>query len=201
MNTSMSISADEPAVDPRIERTRAAILEAAADLMMADGPTEVTHVNVAAAANVSRTTVYKHYPTRADLLRSTVEATGKSVPDPADFTGDVRADLERFFADLVADLLDDQRAPMIATMMERALHDRTFASVRDDLICDFEPAFELLVDRGAEAGQLRGDIDVTLAMASIAGSFMFLRFMSPNGFDEAAAGRILDEFVRSNAPR
>ena len=158
MNTSMSISADEPAVDPRIERTRAAIMEAAADLMMADGPTEVTHVNVAAAANVSRTTVYKHYPTRADLLRSTVEATGKSVPDPADFTGDVRADLERFFADLVADL-------------------------------------------GAEAGQLRGDIDVTLAMASIAGSFMFLRFMSPNGFDEAAAGRILDEFVRSNAPR
>jgi len=199
MSTSPSTTASDP-VDPRIERTRAAIMDAAAELIMSDGPTEITHVNVAAAANVSRTTVYKHYPTRADLLRSTVEATGKTVPDPADFTGDIRADLEIFFADLVADLVDDQRAPMIATMMERALHDRTFASVRDDLIGDFEPAFRQLVDHGVASGQLRAGIDVSLAMASIAGAFLFLRFMSPHGFDAAAAGRIFDEFVASNAP-
>ena len=103
--------------------------------------------------------------------------------------------------DHVADLLDDQRAPMIATMMERALHDPTFTAVRDELICDFEPAFRVLVDRGIESGQLRADVDVPLAMASIAGSFVFLRFMSPHGFDRDAAGRVLDEFVRSNAPR
>jgi AcrR family transcriptional regulator len=192
---------DDIAEDPRVGRTRTAIIDAATELMMADGPTEITHGNVAAAANVSRTTVYKHYPTRVDLLRATIEAMGKSVPDVTDGTGDLRTDLEHFFTDLVADLLDDQRAPMIATMMERALHDPTFTAVRDELICDFEPAFRVLVDRGIESGQLRADVDVPLAMASIAGSFVFLRFMSPHGFDRDAAGRVLDEFVRSNAPR
>jgi AcrR family transcriptional regulator len=189
------------AEDPRVGRTRAAIMEAAAELMTADGPTEITHVNVATAANVSRTTVYKHYPTRVDLLRATIEAMGKSVPDVTDVTGDLRTDLERFFADLVTDLLDDQRAPMIATMMERALHDATFSAVRDELIGDFEPAFGVLVERGIETGQLRDDVDVPLAMASIAGSFLFLRFMSPHGLDHGSAGRVLDEFVRANAPR
>ncbi len=192
---------DEPTEDPRVGRTRAAIMDAAAALMTADGPTEITHVNVATAANVSRTTVYKHYPTRVDLLRATIEAMGKAVPDVSDVTGDVRTDLERFFADLVTDLLDEQRAPMIATMMERALHDATFTAVRDELMGDFEPAFRVVVERGIATGQLRADIDVHLAMAALAGSFLFLRFMSPAGFDRDAAGRVLDEFVRANAPR
>lgn len=186
--------------DPRVERTRAAIVEAGAALMMADGPGAVTHVHVAEAANVSRTTVYKHYPTRADLLRSTIEAIGKHVPDVADLRGDLRVDLETFFDDFVGDLTDDHRAPMMATMIERALHDPTFAAVRDELIGEFEPAFRSLLDEAAARGELRDGIDARLALASIAGSFMFLRFMSPWGFDPTVAGRVLDEFVAANAP-
>lgn len=187
--------------DPRVERTRAAIVEAGAALMVTDGPGAVTHVNVAEAANVSRTTVYKHYPTRTDLLRSTIEAIGKHVPDIADLTGNLRVDLEIFFGDLVSDLTDDQRAPMMATMIERALHDTTFAAVRDELVGEFEPAFRTLLDDAVERGELRSGIDARLALASIAGSFMFLRFMSPWGFDPTAAGRVLDEFVAANSPR
>ena len=187
--------------DPRVERTRAAIVDAAADLMMADGPVAVTHGNVAEAANVSRTTVYKHYPTRTDLLRSTIQAIGKHVPDVSDLTGDLRVDLEAFFGDLLADLTDDQRAPLMATMMERALHDTSFAAVRDELICEFEPTFRSLLDGAVERGELRAGIDAKLALASIAGSFVFLRFMSPWGLDRDIAGRVLDEFVAANAPR
>jgi AcrR family transcriptional regulator len=186
--------------DPRVERTRTAILDAAAELMMEEGPTAITHVAVAAAANVSRTTVYNHYPTRTDLIRAAIEAIGKTVPDPNDLVGDVRADLETFFADLVADLTDDQRAPMIATMMERALHDRTIATVRDDLMSDFEPAFAAMVRAAVERGELRDDIDVPIALASIAGSLLFFRYMSPHGLDAGTARRVFDEFVATNAP-
>ncbi len=187
--------------DPRVGRTRAAIVDAAADLMMADGPVAVTHGNVAEAANVSRTTVYKHYPTRTDLLRSTIQAIGKHVPDVSELTGDLRADLGTFFGDLLGDLTDEQRAPMMAAMMERALHDTSFAAVRDELICEFEPTFRSLLDGAAERGELRSGIDAKLALASIAGSFVFLRFMSPWGLDDVIAGRVLDEFVAANAAR
>ena len=44
--------------DPRIERTRAAVLEAGVTILFDKGPEAVTHAAVASDARVSRTTVY-----------------------------------------------------------------------------------------------------------------------------------------------
>jgi AcrR family transcriptional regulator len=187
--------------DPRVERTRAAVIEAAVELLMVDGPSAVTHANVANSANVSRTTAYKHWPTRADLLRSTIEAIGKTTPPVTSLTGEVRADLELLFRHVIDDLEDDQRAPLMAIMMERALHDPTVTAVRDGLIADFEPIFRTIIRSAIDTGDIRRDIDMDIAVASIMGSFLFIRFMSPQKFDAATAGRILDDFVTVNRPR
>jgi AcrR family transcriptional regulator len=185
--------------DPRIERTWAAVIEAAAELMMTDGPSAVTHANVAAAANVSRTTAYKHWPTRADLLRCTIEELGKSRVDVGDLTGDLRTDLRLVVADIIEDLADDQRAPLVAAMMQQSLHDPTVAAVRDDMLADFEPVVRQVLETGIGAGALRPDLDVELAIATILGGLLFTRFMTPRPFDAATADRILDEFVTANA--
>ena len=189
-----------PHRDPRVERTRAAVITAAAELMMASGPSSITHASVAAAANVSRTTAYKHWPTRADLLRATLEALGKTSPDITELTGELRPDLGLLFGTIINDLTDDQRAPLIATMMERALHDSTVTAVRDQLMADFEPVFQAIIDTATQAGELRADIDAEMALASIVGSFIFLRFMLPRTFDIATGNQILDDFVTRNTP-
>jgi AcrR family transcriptional regulator len=127
--------------DPRVERTRAAVIDAASDLLVADGPSAITHANVAAAANVSRTTVYNHWPTQADLLRDTIESLGK-VPIRRDqLSGSLRPDLGLLCHQIIDDLTDEQRAPMIANMMERALHDPTVASVRNEFLAAFAEVF------------------------------------------------------------
>jgi len=186
--------------DPRIERTRAAVAEAAVELLMVDGPSAVTHSNVANAANVSRTTVYKHWPRRADLLRSTIEAIYRTSPSDTPLSGDLRADLGLLFGDVINDLSDDQRAPLIAIMMERALRDPTVRAVRDELLAEFVPVFQTIMTRAIDTGQIRREIDLDIAMASIVGSFIFIRFMSQQIFDAAAAERVLDEFVAANKP-
>jgi AcrR family transcriptional regulator len=186
--------------DPRVERTRAAVIEAASDLLVADGPGAITHANVAQVANVSRTTVYNHWPTREDLLRAAIESLGRVTPDERELVGPVRADLGALCEHLVVDLIDDQRAPMIANMMERALHDPTIVTVRDGFIERFETAFRAVIDRAIERGELRSDVDVRRSIASIAGSFLFARFMSCDGFDRSYADAVLDDFVRVNAP-
>lgn len=201
----MSTTSDLPTTprpdDPRVERTRAAVIEAASELLVADGPGAITHVNVANAARVSRTTVYNHWPTREDLLRATIDSIGRDKPDETDLTGPIRHDLHTLCEPLVADLLDDQRASMIANMMERALHDSTVVSVRDEFVRLFEHAFRAAFERAIERGELRPDIDVRRSMASIVGSLMFARFMSIDGFERAYADDVIDEFVRVNAPR
>ena len=187
--------------DPRVERTRAAVVEAAADLLTTEGPGAVTHAGVAAAANVSRTTVYNHWPTREDLLRATIESVGKLPPDVDSLTGDLRTDLGQLFEQLVADLVDEQRAPMIANMMERALHDPEVIAVRDEFLTEFRTVFARIIDNAISDGELRPDVEPESSMASIVGSFLFLRFMSSEVFDAARADRVIDDFVRLHAPR
>ncbi len=201
MTTPSDVSSPPRADDPRVERTRAAVIEAASDLLVADGPAAITHANVATAANVSRTTVYTHWPTREDLLRAAIDSVGRVAPNLDDLVGPIRTDLEILCGHLIEDLIDDQRAPMIANMMERALHDPTVVTVRDEFVELFEHAFGVAIERGIERGELRSDIDVRLSVASIVGSFLFARFMSSSGFDRAHAEAVLDDFVKVNAPR
>ncbi len=188
-----------PAGDPRVERTRAAVLAAAYDLLIADGPDAVSHAQVASAANVSRTTVYKHFPTRGELLRATIEVMGK--PLPAELTGDLRTDLGRMLDDIVADLGDEERTRAIATMIERARHDRTVAAVRDDLIAEARGKFRTIVGAAVDAGDLRDDIDVDLAMAGLVGALFFKCFMAGEAVDEDLARRSIDAFIANHAPR
>ena len=200
--TSSSDSLHGPRTDdPRVERTRAAVIEAACELLVADGPSAITHANVAAAANVSRTTVYNHWPTQADLVRDTIESLGKLPVSRDQLTGALRPDLELLCAHIIDDLADEQRAPMIANMMEQALHDPIVASVRDEFLGAFANVFRTVVDTAVDAGELRADIDADRSMAALLGSFLFARFMSNDGFDRAYADAVLDEFVRVNAPR
>ncbi len=201
MTTTPDVPTSPRSDDPRVERTRAAVVEAASDLLVAEGPGAITHANVAAAANVSRTTVYNHCPTREDLLRAAIDSVGRVKPDERDLTGPIRADLDTLCEHLIVDLIDDQRAPMIANMMERALHDATVVNVRNEFVALFEQAFRVAFDRAIERGELRADIDVHRSLASIVGSFVFARFMSSEGFDRAFADHVLDDFVRVNAPR
>ena len=203
--TAMTTTSDSPSSprtgDPRVERTRAAVIEAASDLLVADGPGAITHANVASAANVSRTTVYNHWPTREDLLRAAIDSVGRDTPDESKLTGPLRTDLDTLCEHLIVDLIDDQRAPMIANMMERALHDSTVVTVRNEFVDLFGQAFRAAFERAVERGELRADIDVQRSMASIVGSFLFARFMSSDGFDRAYVDDVLDEFVLVNAPR
>jgi hypothetical protein len=90
---------------------------------------------------------------------------------------------------------------MIANMMERALHDPTIVTIRNEFLERFEEVFRVAIDRAIERDELRSDVDVRRSIASIVGSFLFARFMSSDGFDRTYASDVLDEFVRVNAPR
>lgn len=57
----MDLHEDEPARDPRVRRTRAAVLLAVLDLVTERGTTAITVSEIAEAADVSRRVVYQHF--------------------------------------------------------------------------------------------------------------------------------------------
>jgi AcrR family transcriptional regulator len=60
--------------DPRFQRSREAIVNAARELLLQHGPTAVTHSRIAEHAGVGRATVYRHWP-RTDQLLGEAMAT------------------------------------------------------------------------------------------------------------------------------
>src|SRR5581483_7919249 len=54
--------------DPRVQRTRAAVLRATIELMAEGGPEAITHQVVARRAGVGRATLYRHWPSAEELV-------------------------------------------------------------------------------------------------------------------------------------
>ena len=54
--------------DPRVQRTRSRALAVARELLAEVGPAGLTYAALAERANVTRQTLYRHWPTRAALL-------------------------------------------------------------------------------------------------------------------------------------
>lgn len=78
----------------RSARVRAAVLDAALGQLVAHGHEGLTIANVARIAEVAETTVYRHWPTPADLAAGAIAHLAESdnpVPDTGNLEGDLRA--------------------------------------------------------------------------------------------------------------
>lgn len=186
-------------IDPRTERVRAAVLEAAFALLMEEGPGAVTHVQVAAAARVSRTTVYKHFPTRAELLRTTIETYEQ--PIRTQVTGDLRTDLRALLGHLFEDLADDRRSCAFAAMLERALHDDVVAQVRNDIVEQGARTFATIISNGIARGEVRSDVDLEFAMGTLVGPVLLRRYLRGDALRTDELDGFLERFIETIAPR
>ena len=74
------------AVDPRVARSRAKLLAAATEILVESGPRALTVDAVAERSGVAKSTLYRHWPSRAalmvDVLRSNMPCTPEV--DPSD---------------------------------------------------------------------------------------------------------------------
>lgn len=69
-------------MNPQVQRTHRLMIEAARDLLSEGGPDAVTHLRVAEASGVSRATVYRHWPDRADILLDLLRTSAEGHPAP-----------------------------------------------------------------------------------------------------------------------
>ena len=90
--------AKDATVDPRVTRTRHAVLAAAREVLLDEGWEGVTLGRVAERSGYARTTLYRHWPQRLDLLRDLIreEARLAHTTPMGDLRDDLVAELEAF---------------------------------------------------------------------------------------------------------
>src|SRR5687768_14431775 len=88
------MAAAELSTDPRIRATRERVLATAGEILRREGYTGLTMERVAAESGAAKTTLYRHWPTKAALCMDLyLEEAGRELRDPD--TGDIERDLRQ----------------------------------------------------------------------------------------------------------
>ncbi len=142
-----------------------ALLDAAAKVFVASG-VEAPVRDIAAEAGVGVGTIYRHFPTRADLVvavyRHQVEACAEAGPELLASSDSPYAALGRW-ADLFVDFLVTKHGLAAAMQSDDAGYGALHAYFLDRLV----PVCARLLDAAAEAGEIVSDIEARVLMRGI----------------------------------
>jgi AcrR family transcriptional regulator len=185
---------------PRSERSRAAVLRAASELMREVGLRAMTTDEIATRSGTSKATIYKWWPNKYAVA---VEAflsemsTESADPDTGSAHEDFRLALRglihfyaspggRIFAQLVAEAQFD---PEVAV------------ELRDRLVGGRRELVGAIWDRGVARGELAPDVNPEVAIDLVFGPAMYRLVARHAPLDETAADQIVDAAMRGLAAR
>jgi AcrR family transcriptional regulator len=191
----MTTESTQPATseDPRVVHTRKVVLAAAMDLLRDEGHEAVTPLRIADATGIARTTIYRHWPERRDLIADAIEAHR---PDwQLESTGDVRSDLVRHLERVVERLNAGPLPPFFVTLIERAEHDEEFAELHCRLAEGRAGPLVAALEAAIDRGELPGALDVSAAVAAIDGPVFYRRLISREPLTDDFVAGVVDGFL------
>lgn len=149
--------------DPRYLRSRAAILDAARDLLLEHGPTAVTHAQVSERAGVGRATVYRHWR-RSDQLLSEAMTT---VPMPffSTPTTPTRDWMRIELTEMARQLEYDAVRAVATTLANTALWDADMDARRERFASTLTERVAVALDDAQERGEVALSTDPRSAAA------------------------------------
>ena len=155
---------------PRDATVDEAVLRAAHERLSRDGYDRTTIDDVARDAGVTRPTVYRRWPSKAQLAIAAVAgmvAETRHAP-----SGDTRADILDIARSLESGFLDAKYLGLLGTaIVERAHHPEIFELYRENLVVPRRGSVRAVLDHGIALGQVRPDTDVDVVVAMLVGSF------------------------------
>ncbi len=155
---------------PRSEKARVAILQAAAELLLARGLSEVSMDAVAERAGVSKATIYRWWPTKETLaLDALYNEWAAAVPSPR-VTGSLRGDLLSLLRPWARLAGSRPYGRVIAALITEAQTDPAFAQVYQSRFV--EPRREqarAVFRRAIERGEIPPDANVEVAVDMVYG--------------------------------
>ncbi|RBM11571.1 TetR family transcriptional regulator [Prauserella sp. PE36] len=178
------------------DEVRADVLRAVGDLLLAEGIAELTFERVARVAGVSKTTLYKWWPSKGALaLDGYFHAVEQTLAFPD--TGDIRADLLSQLRAFARVLTETPGGRILAELIGQSQTDPELAAAYRALYSSQRRrlAGERL-ERAREAGQLRADLDVQVLVDQLWGA-VYHRLLIPDepvtdDFVTALVGNLLD---------
>lgn len=153
---------------PRSAEAHAAIVSATLDLLADRGLAATTIEAVAARAGVGKTTIYRRWPSKVELVKEAVRSFAPVLKAPD--TGSVRGDLEALASAAIATVEATRGFRAIPRLLGEALDDQELhAALLETLVEPRRAGVKEILARGVERGEIDPRLDLDLATHVIIG--------------------------------
>jgi len=182
-----------PTEDRRVSRTKEIVLSAALEILISEGHEGVTPLAISEKTGVARSTIYRHWPTKYDIL---FECMSFKTPALEVYdTGEIRADLILQLTHLRMMLERSPISPIFGTLIERTERDPEFAAMHAEYERRGTDRLLEVLKNAVSRGDLRPDVDLDTAAASLGGPLFYLRLMARQPISDHFIAETVDRFL------
>ena len=181
-------------MDARVERTRATVRRAATDLLVDGGPEAVTVDAVVARSGVAKSTIYRHWESRDDLLNDVVRCLAPHVEDPDPDLPFAEA-LRQIVQTVVAAFNDPDWSRVIPAVLMLKLHSEDIAGIDREMHSQQMDVLERLLERGEREGLVCPGWEGQEVAAALFGPLLFAHVGGDTAIDAGFGDRVVERFL------
>jgi len=160
---------------PKSEEARQAAIDVAVELLLESGVEGVTFEEVAARSGVAKTTLYRHFGTKAALVVTAASSCFVELPTPD--TGDLETDLRLVFDAWKATDEANRIPDLMPTLLAASDRDPDLRELTMAMIEDRSRPIRTVLRLAQMRGQIDPDLDLDLALALLKGPFVQRRMV------------------------
>jgi AcrR family transcriptional regulator len=192
-------SRTNPAVDDRVRRSKASVLKVTAELLTETGLGGVSVDEVARRSGVAKTTIYRHWLTRSDLLMEACSQLGteQEVPD----TGSVEGDISALLTNLAELLRTARWASVVPSVIDAAERDADIAAIHSRLQRGHARPFQEVITRAKRNGEISRDVNSAAMVAALIGPLFYRRWFSRESLDATVVKDVVRRAIDFAKPR
>ncbi|MEV0199879.1 TetR/AcrR family transcriptional regulator [Nonomuraea sp. NPDC050691] len=185
--------AGRPAGRPRSEKAEKAIIEATLDLIAEGmGVAELSIEAIASRAGVGKTTIYRRWSNKEDLVADSLAALKAPLPPVKGVS--VREDLITLLAAMQTEAGHERtRCLMNIAMSDADRYPRLMGRFVKTAVEPRKQAVRDVVRRGIDTGELRPDVDVEMALGMLSGTMIWYTKWGNGEITDDLAERIVDQ--------
>ena len=195
----MSQVPSDAEMSTRVERTHAAVMGAATQLLLEGGPSAVTIDGVVARSGVAKSTVYRHWTTRDELVADVFEHLTPKL-EPSDPSLGFEDALRSLVQHLAAMLADPAWQSALPALMLLKLHRNEIAEVEQRMQQEQLQVCTDVLRRGRVEGRIAPDEDDGLLLTLLIGPLLMAALTGTTEINAALADRLVHNFLAALEP-
>lgn len=174
-------TADAAPADPRVRRSKDAVLAQTYALLSEMGIGGVSVDEVSRRSGVAKTTIYRHWPSRAALLLDACSQLGTMPPAPD--TGSPVGDLQALASQLAGELRSARWAVVLPSIIDAAERDADLAQLHGELHAQLVEPFLGAATRAQQSGDLDPGQNPADVVAAVLGPLFYRRWFTRQTLD------------------